>query len=72
MRLIQPGAEAVPKGKDSRNVSETLRASYTPNLESPITVTLPAGGSDGSPRACGASTGCAPSARHNRCPAAVR
>jgi uncharacterized membrane protein YdfJ with MMPL/SSD domain len=48
--LIQPGAEAVPKGKDSRDVTETLRASYTPNLASPITVTLPDGGADAAER----------------------
>jgi RND superfamily putative drug exporter len=41
--LTQPGAEAVPRGKDSRDVTETLRASYAANLQSPMIVALPGG-----------------------------
>src|SRR5262249_11759322 len=41
VRLTQPGADAVPKGKDSRDVTDTLQAQYEPNLASPVTVVLP-------------------------------
>jgi uncharacterized membrane protein YdfJ with MMPL/SSD domain len=42
--LTQPGAEAVPRSKDSRQVTETLRTRYAANLQSPMTVWVPGRG----------------------------
>jgi uncharacterized membrane protein YdfJ with MMPL/SSD domain len=44
VRLTQPGSDAIPRDKDSRQVTETLRTDYMPNLESPITIVLPESG----------------------------
>ena len=38
--LTQPGTDAVPAGKESRIVSERLAAEFTPNIDSPIGVTV--------------------------------
>ncbi len=39
--LTQPGFEAVPSGKESRTVSQTLARDFVPQLEAPITILLP-------------------------------
>jgi uncharacterized membrane protein YdfJ with MMPL/SSD domain len=44
--LIQPGNDAVPEGRDARVVHDALVSDFTPNLESPINVTIPRAGAD--------------------------
>lgn len=44
--LTQPGADAVPRGADSREVSDRLATEFTDNLESPIGVAVPAESAD--------------------------
>jgi RND superfamily putative drug exporter len=39
--LTQPGTDAVPDDRQSRQVSERLSAEFTPNLDSPIGVSVP-------------------------------
>jgi uncharacterized membrane protein YdfJ with MMPL/SSD domain len=39
--LTQPGNEALPEGRDARTVTDTIRSDFTPNLDSPIGVTVP-------------------------------
>jgi RND superfamily putative drug exporter len=39
--LIQPGSDAIPEGRDSRAVRDTLISDFTPNLEAPISATVP-------------------------------
>jgi uncharacterized membrane protein YdfJ with MMPL/SSD domain len=39
--LTMPAFDAVPRGKESRKVSETVRDSFTPNLEAPIFAVVP-------------------------------
>jgi uncharacterized membrane protein YdfJ with MMPL/SSD domain len=38
--LTQPGTEAVPQGRDARVVSDTVAADFTPQLETPVNVTV--------------------------------
>ena len=38
--LTQPGNDALPEGRDARTVSDTIRSDFTPNLDSPISVTV--------------------------------
>ena len=39
--LTQPGSDAVPSGRDARTVSNTIDSQFTPNLDAPISVTVP-------------------------------
>jgi RND superfamily putative drug exporter len=39
--LTQPGNDALPEGRDARTVTDTIRSDFTPNLDAPISVTVP-------------------------------
>ncbi len=43
MTLTTPGIDAVPRGNDSREVSERLAGEFTPNLDAPISAVVPGG-----------------------------
>ena len=39
--LVQPGNQSVPEGRDARTVTDTIDDEFTPNVDSPITATVP-------------------------------
>ena len=39
--LVQPGNQSVPEGRDARTVTDAIDEEFTPNLDSPITATVP-------------------------------
>jgi putative drug exporter of the RND superfamily len=39
--LVQPGNQSVPEGRDARTVTDSIDAEFTPNIDSPITATVP-------------------------------
>jgi putative drug exporter of the RND superfamily len=39
--LVQPGNQSVPQGRDARTVTDSIDAEFTPNIDSPITATVP-------------------------------
>jgi RND superfamily putative drug exporter len=39
--LVQPGNQSVPEGRDARAVTDAIDSEFTPNLDSPITATVP-------------------------------
>jgi RND superfamily putative drug exporter len=38
--LVQPGNQSVPEGRDARTVTDAIDAEFTPNLDSPVSVTV--------------------------------
>jgi uncharacterized membrane protein YdfJ with MMPL/SSD domain len=55
--LTQPGSEAVPEGRDARTVGDAIDQRFTPNLDSPIGITVPAAGATHVTRAVAALPG---------------